>query len=661
MQVKLNIDRTICAIFMFIGIFSSVQGLSQIQKFTNFNCNKRIPTNYKTIGDSLDFHLKTYPACFELDSFRWNYLINLTNLARTNTSIGTDSIFSRFQSHRKLEGRDSFYLEIGKLYDAMNSNDADLMHKIKRRLLANSGTDFKNLTSVYSIFATHYSKTLRSDSILWVNDIITKIQREGGREEKYINSSNAFNYRKMAIASSLIQSKSEVNLFIDSAIYFASISDSEYTKQSMIRAQCACLSNLHDYKKAKECYKAYLSKNSVPDSHKAYSNKLLIDNALADKDSASAKVAFDTLLKTLKNKNISSTIKTTATIGKLNYLLSTNPSQINQNDVEYLDIMNRNKEEWHLSEILLRAQLAKYNPTLLYEFNRNKHRKDSTNRYRLRSIVAKTNAQYNLSKANDLRIKTELINSNLNAKNKSLIVGTIGALLLLIITGLSLHSNIKRRKNLRRMTSAIEESNITITEQSKNLIHLNRELNHRAANQISLAYELILDQRRQIGDEQAKASLERSESQLMALREVNRALAHRSDDLVRADEVLAKVAEGLQAASPHPFNLDLQLKAITVHGNAASRSALILSELLSNSIKYAFPNTNAPQATIRISQNEQGTEISYLDNGPGSDGTVQGTGVGSGLIEAMLEDLDAEFEEIQDEDGTGYGMRWWWG
>lgn len=189
---------------------------------------------------------------------------------------------------------------------------------------------------------------------------------------------------------------------------------------------------------------------------------------------------------------------------------------------------------------------------------------------------------------------------------------------------------------------------------------LNRELNHRTANQISLAYELILDQRRQIGDEQAKASLERSESQLMALREVNRALAHRSDDLVRADEVLTKVAEGLQAASPHPFNLDLQLKAITVHGNAASRSALILSELLSNSIKYAFPNTNAPQATIRISQNEQGTEISYLDNGPGSDGTVQGTGVGSGLIEAMLEDLDAEFEEIKDQDGKGYGLRWYW-
>ena len=273
--------------------------------------------------------------------------------------------------------------------------------------------------------------------------------------------------------------------------------------------------------------------------------------------------------------------------------------------------------------------------------------KDSVSSEKLKNKIAETQIalDYKMSEAQSKSLGQELEFSNQSSKLRAIIAGSLGVGL--ILSCFLLYKVAGQRKKLNQSNEEIST--------------LNRELNHRTANQISLAYELILDQRRQIGDEQAKASLERSESQLMALREVNRALAHRSDDLVRADEVLTKVAEGLQAASPYSFTLDLQLKAISVHGNAASRSALILSELLSNSIKYAFPNTNAPQATITISQNDQGTEITYLDNGPGADGTVQGTGVGSGLIEAMLEDLDAEFEEIQDEDGKGYGMRWWWG
>ncbi len=260
----------------------------------------------------------------------------------------------------------------------------------------------------------------------------------------------------------------------------------------------------------------------------------------------------------------------------------------------------------------------------------------------------------------------------LQLRNNKYLIGGLGSILFLsVVGGFVLYrqrASIKQTNmNLRKVRNQLlgtneqlDYLNAKLSSKNEELNTINTELNHRTSNQISLAYELILDQRRQIGDEQAKASLERSESQLMALREVNRALAHRSDDLVRADKVLAKVAENLQVASPHPFKLDLQLQAVTVHGNAASRSALILSELLSNSIKYGFPNTPSPQASISLSQSERETSITYFDNGPGADGNVRGTGVGSDLIEAMLEDLDAEWEMLTHEDGSGYGMRWWW-
>ena len=250
-----------------------------------------------------------------------------------------------------------------------------------------------------------------------------------------------------------------------------------------------------------------------------------------------------------------------------------------------------------------------------------------------------------MSEAESKALSQDLIFSTQTSKLRSTIAWTLG--LGLLISCFLLFKVIRQRKKLNKSHEEIST--------------LNRELNHRAANQISLAYELILDQRRQIGDEQAKASLQKSESQLMALREVNRALANKSDDLVQADQVLQKVAENLQSASPYPFKLDLQLDAITIHGNAASRSALILSELMSNSIKYAFPNQEDARATLSLKQSDRGISMTYVDNGPGKDGRTRGTGVGSELIEAMLEDMDAEFEEIVGEDGTGYGLRWWWG
>ena len=249
------------------------------------------------------------------------------------------------------------------------------------------------------------------------------------------------------------------------------------------------------------------------------------------------------------------------------------------------------------------------------------------------------------------KIKSDKLALEAKSKNQGLLIASQKDNIYLLVSSLSLFA---------LLSYFLWRSRKSLKEKSKSISTLNSELNHRAANQLSLAYELILDQRRQIGDEQAKASLLKSESQLMALREVNRALANKSDDLVRADQVLQKVAENLQSASPYPFKLDLQLDAITIHGNAASRSALILSELISNSIKYAFPNQEDAKASLSLKQSDSGISITYVDNGPGKDGRTRGTGVGSELIEAMLEDMDAEFEEIAGDEGTGYGLRWWW-
>ena len=206
-------------------------------------------------------------------------------------------------------------------------------------------------------------------------------------------------------------------------------------------------------------------------------------------------------------------------------------------------------------------------------------------------------------------------------------------------------------------------ANTALDESNAELETAYGELNHRTANQLQMAYYLVLGQRRQIGDARAEAVLQRSEAQLLTLAELNRLLAKPTGsavELVRADEILAHVARKLREASPQPFALDLQLEALEVDANAAMNAALVLSELISNSIKYAFPDTPDARAHLRVVREPGGAAlVEYVDNGPGPQAQqAVSDGQGTGLIQAMLKSLRAEAEPLR---APGqFGLRWRW-
>jgi len=89
--------------------------------------------------------------------------------------------------------------------------------------------------------------------------------------------------------------------------------------------------------------------------------------------------------------------------------------------------------------------------------------------------------------------------------------------------------------------------------------------------------------------------------------------------------------------SPNHVFIELE-KAITV--------GLILSELISNSVKYAFEGRKAGKIDIGISEPEEGKiEIMVEDNGTGIAAGQKGTGgLGTILIEALTQQLDAEID-----------------
>lgn len=251
-----------------------------------------------------------------------------------------------------------------------------------------------------------------------------------------------------------------------------------------------------------------------------------------------------------------------------------------------------------------------------------------------------------LKEAEALQLEAQVQKEKETRKLQYLLAAALMALL-----GVSLFALISSRRKSKEL--GIQNDSINT---------LNRELNHRASNQLGLAYELINDQQRYVTDDAAKALLKRSESQLMALKTVNVFLAKKSDDKLDFDVILKKVCEGLQSASPVPFALKLDLSPATVNANDVVKVALVVNELMNNSIKYAWPQEKGKEPVISIQLERFGNmnRLTYSDNGGGDGGVVLGTGQGASLIQALLADVDASILNPTRSEQGGYvfGFEW---
>ena len=80
---------------------------------------------------------------------------------------------------------------------------------------------------------------------------------------------------------------------------------------------------------------------------------------------------------------------------------------------------------------------------------------------------------------------------------------------------------------------------------------------------------------------------------------------------------------------------------------------LIVNELLTNSMKYAFPNERAGVITIKLQKVDSQLLLKVSDNGIGNNNTKEslGTGFGTKLIQLLTSQLDGKMN-LEVENGT---------
>jgi chemotaxis protein methyltransferase CheR len=84
----------------------------------------------------------------------------------------------------------------------------------------------------------------------------------------------------------------------------------------------------------------------------------------------------------------------------------------------------------------------------------------------------------------------------------------------------------------------------------------------------------------------------------------------------------------------------------------AVRLGLVINELVTNSVKYAFPDRPDGRIAVRIHEHLGDCCVRVSDNGCGFGGEAKGTGEGTKLLKALTQELGGVFDLRSSKDGT---------
>lgn len=381
----------------------------------------------------------------------------------------------------------------------------------------------------------------------------------------------------------------------------------------------------NDYLSALKYYKAsrdiFFDENSTASlDHKIYIIEMIIRSGLANNEYYPDLDQYINLRDTLDNQNLK---------GNLSEILVKYEDEKKQKEISELRNKNLLKsiDNLKLNEINSLLEQDKLAEKIIA--SEQKRISDS-----LDNLVSKS-----MFENNQLISERQYQQSIISLQRQFLSFGGAG-LALISLLSLLLFKQSRKRKAL----------NETLQSQKNKILILNQELNHRVKNNLAFMSSLLEMQARRISSPEVKQALLESESRLRALALVHAQLFKSEQDTeINLKFYLQEILTHLNQVFKLPdtsiyFKTDLI--DYDIDAEEAMRIGLIVNELVTNSVKYAFTGIQQPEIKIRTSITENKKLLfEYADNGPGRENTNPNFSKPEALGEKLIGLLKAQLGE----------------
>lgn len=212
-------------------------------------------------------------------------------------------------------------------------------------------------------------------------------------------------------------------------------------------------------------------------------------------------------------------------------------------------------------------------------------------------------------------------------------------------------TDITERRAMEREKQELLDHSKALLAQQQILL---REMEHRIANSLQIIASILLLKARGVASEETRLELQDAHKRVMSVAAVQSHL-QAVDGIERIDiaAYLTKLAGGLTASMigpQHPITIDVRADEGTVQTSQAVSIGLIVTELVINAIKYAFP-TAREGAHILVTFQFDGSDWKLVvsDNGAGKSkesSSAPGGGLGTAIVGALAKQLDAKLAEV---------------
>ncbi|MES2645853.1 MAG: tetratricopeptide repeat protein [Bacteroidota bacterium] len=180
-----------------------------------------------------------------------------------------------------------------------------------------------------------------------------------------------------------------------------------------------------------------------------------------------------------------------------------------------------------------------------------------------------------------------------------------------------------------------------------------KEIHHRVKNNLEVVSSLLALQSAQIEDQHTKDAMLEGQNRVQSIGIVHQKLYQGTNlGAIEMKDYFINLSESIldSFGAEKRVSIECAMNQLDVDIDTAVPLGLIVNELLTNTLKYAFPAGQHGNVLIKLEKRDNGVlHLQISDDGIGKSGITHGTGFGGQLVSLLTQQLSGSMrEEIKD-------------
>ena len=184
-----------------------------------------------------------------------------------------------------------------------------------------------------------------------------------------------------------------------------------------------------------------------------------------------------------------------------------------------------------------------------------------------------------------------------------------------------------------------------------------QELQHRVANSLQIIASVILQSARKVNSEESRVHLRDAHSRVMSVAAMQRQLTSSTLGEVKLAPYFTQLCQSIGASmirDHDQLSITSRVDDTSTSADVSVSLGLIVTELVINALKHAFPDGRRGLITVSYDSHGSGWTLAVHDDGVGmpSDAASATPGLGTSIVEALARQLKAQVQVTAGHPGT---------